>query len=814
MTSPAPTARRLLLLAPGAARNGVDFAVAERDRIEVHFINRVRIRGTLARNRAPVTLTCQDMLPELIVHPIDDRTAWSTDTSGRPVLHLTADRPAVFARYLLTVHSDRLDPAFRHTTVSVGGPPTGCAGHVGAANGLADGEPAVAINYLAKDFQSFVASLSDFSAAHYPHWTERSEADLGVMLMEALSAFADELSYQQDRVAAEATIGTATQPLSLLRHARLVDYEPDPAMAAATVLQLDVATTFSGTVGCQAVDDDGQLVEFTAGTEFPGLALSGSGLDPRWNRYTNATKKVPALPPYLWDHSRPWLRRGETSMWISGHALGFYPGQLLLLDTNGEASGDPPVREIVQLTEWAQDTDPVGQNEVTLIRWATGLQYDHDLNRTVIAGNILPVVQGTIVTEEFTIPGASASAGEGQQDMTVATVRSASCGSQAQYLYSLTGPLSWQPVPARDGGPAGQQPAISLSSRGNAGQQWAWARRLLDADGGALAFTITPEQYSPVNTGTDLDFADYDGDGTTIRFGDGTFGRLPAPGTVFTARYLSGGGTWGNVNADTIVTVAPRQAEQLPVFRQAEQLPVLRCTNPFPATGGANEEAAASIRSRAPRRFRDGLLSLTVPADYESAVLAFAPGPDAENGDAGHGVLWARSAFRWTGSWLSALTLVDPGADEPAGALAELAGLLDVRRLAGSESSVRIARYLWLDLHVVVRAKPGRHRSDVEAAVLDALTPRPRADGTTGFFGRDKWPFGRPLEASALVAAVQACAGVTSVTRIEYRHRAAAARWHPLPGTIRVRSGQILRIDNDPNRPDRGLLSVTAQVTP
>ncbi len=89
-------------------------------------------------------------------------------------------------------------------------------------------EQTVPVDYLAKDFTSFLVALSNFSAARYPAWTERSEADFGVMLMEALSALADELSYLQDRAAAEATIGTATQRLSLGRAGRPVEYEPMP----------------------------------------------------------------------------------------------------------------------------------------------------------------------------------------------------------------------------------------------------------------------------------------------------------------------------------------------------------------------------------------------------------------------------------------------------------------------------------------------------------------------------------------------------------------------------------------------------------
>ena len=76
---------------------------------------------------------------------------------------------------------------------------------------------------------------------------------------------------------------------------------------------------------------------------------------------------------------------------------------------------------------------------------------------------------------------------------------------------------------------------------------WQWVRRLLDAGRAARAFTVTPERYSPARTAEDLAFCDYDGDGTTIRFGDGTFGRAPAPGTTFRVRYLAGGGAAGNV---------------------------------------------------------------------------------------------------------------------------------------------------------------------------------------------------------------------------------------------------------------------------
>ena len=81
-----------------------------------------------------------------------------------------------------------------------------------------------AIDYLAKDFQSFRSLMLDRLSLLAPEWTERSPADLGIALVELLAYVADELSYRQDAVATEAYLATARRRTSLRRHARLVDY--------------------------------------------------------------------------------------------------------------------------------------------------------------------------------------------------------------------------------------------------------------------------------------------------------------------------------------------------------------------------------------------------------------------------------------------------------------------------------------------------------------------------------------------------------------------------------------------------------------
>ena len=355
MISPASpaTARRLLLLRPDAAVNGVDFASGGHDdpaRLEVHFINRIGIRGTLARSRAPVTLTGDETLPgphrapdqrgNRLVHGHQRAAGAAPDRGYRPRPSPATSLPCT-ATGSIRGSSRRWSPSRSRR----GAAPTAPRRQRRLCLGS---EPTVTIDYLSKDFQTFCAALSDFSAARYPQWMERSEADMGVMLLEALSALADELSYQQDRVAAEATLDTATQPVSLLRHARLVDYEPAQPVAAVTTLQLDVAGrfSFSGTLHGQAADDQGQAVDFAMGLGIPGFAAADAGpqpvLDPHWNRYGDAAGSSPVLVPYLWDASRRRLRQGATSMWISGHGHGFYPGQALLLDTAGRLAATRP----------------------------------------------------------------------------------------------------------------------------------------------------------------------------------------------------------------------------------------------------------------------------------------------------------------------------------------------------------------------------------------------------------------------------------------------------------------------------------------
>ena len=96
------------------------------------------------------------------------------------------------------------------------------------------------IDYLARDYNSFRQALIDLIPAKLPEWTDRSEADFGIVLIELFAYMADILSYYQDRIANEAFLPTAQERRSVINHLRLIGYEMAPAAPAATRLSVIV----------------------------------------------------------------------------------------------------------------------------------------------------------------------------------------------------------------------------------------------------------------------------------------------------------------------------------------------------------------------------------------------------------------------------------------------------------------------------------------------------------------------------------------------------------------------------------------------
>lgn len=96
------------------------------------------------------------------------------------------------------------------------------------------------VDLMARDYDSLLRLMLDRLAREAPEWRDRSEADLGMVLLELMAYAGDQLAWLQERVALEGRLRTATHPESLRRLLRLIDHAPHPGLSAEAWLQFEV----------------------------------------------------------------------------------------------------------------------------------------------------------------------------------------------------------------------------------------------------------------------------------------------------------------------------------------------------------------------------------------------------------------------------------------------------------------------------------------------------------------------------------------------------------------------------------------------
>lgn len=738
--------------------------------LSVHFMTRVPVVGNVALARITGGWPTQSTRVIRIQH-----RDWSWDAAGRPVLTLVVPAPGNFSTYRLTLDGSALDPYFATAQFSFEAdtPRTvDCEAPDAIAPPVKEALPT--IDYLAKDFASFRQVLSDYSAQAYPAWQERSEADFGVMFMESLCSIADDLSYQQDRIAAEAFLDTATQRLSVVRQARLVDYEPRPATAARVLLVFTATgtgTSIPSGLAVSGLNPDGTNVIFETGEgiadekSYPASAM--------WNE----------MSPYWWDESARRLPAGATDMWIDTDGLQLRAGIRLLVATSLPSAGDR-LLQVVTLVDAVESVDPVYKKPVTHIFWRSddALRDDRDLACTTVSGNLVPATQGErIDSEPFVIVDPVGQAAQ-------AVVRTGANGTP-QYLYTPAhSPLAWLASNTDPSLPPSPEILVVATSDGF---PWSWVNSLLDVGPLQQVFTVDPGAYRPVGSarpdGTiPMDYAGDPGD--TLRFGDGTYGALPDSTESFQVTYRIGAGAAGNVPPGSITSISDPTLSKL----------ASAVTNPFPARGGADPETIDHVRRIAPDAFSKVLLRAVAPGDYECQARTLP------------WVQTVRTRFRHTGSWLSAFTWVAANSSHiPSHAHQRaLASLLERRRMAGCASFVSAPRYVSLDIDVTVHAKRGAFRDDVRAAVAKRLSATQFPDGTAGFFRDGRFGFGQALKRHDLVASIKHVQGVDWISHIMVRRRGGTDGYTELPSELVVAHDEIIRVDGDPRRPDAGSVRV------
>ncbi|MFI0487115.1 putative baseplate assembly protein [Actinomadura sp. 9N215] len=290
-----------------------------------------------------------------------------------------------------------------------------------------------------------------------------------------------------------------------------------------------------------------------------------------------------------------------------------------------------------------------------------------------------------------------------------------------------------------------------------------------------------------------------------LRFGDGTNGARPRPGSRLRVHYRVGGGTAGNVGAEAINTlVLCHDPEEGP----SGETPVMAVRNPLPAAGGTEPEAVEKVRRLAPFAIKHAPAERAVTANDYAALASLVPG-----------VQRAAAEIRWAGGVQEAHVAVDAyRTGTPSDALLErVESALGRYRRIGHDLVVGPALHVPLDIALDVCASPGHRHGEILAELYRVLGRRRlRGHGhgaktgglRRGFFHPDGLTFGEPVRLSRLVAVAAAVPGVVSVRVTRFRRLFADDAGELRDGLLRLGPLEVVRCDNDPVRPENGHLEI------
>ncbi len=151
----------------------------------------------------------------------------------------------------------------------------------------------------------------------------------------------------------------------------------------------------------------------------------------------------------------------------------------------------------------------------------------------------------------------------------------------------------------------------------------------------------------------------------------------------------------------------------------------------------------------------------------------------------------------------------DPGAE----LLAEVRRSLAAVRKVGHLVRTMPPRYRPLVVALDVKLSRGTIRREVAHHLARLLSSGWLPDGTEALFNPANLAFAASVYSSPIVAAVQAVAGVESVTltRFGFLHQPALAGSAPGSSGLRLGRLEIARLDNDPTEPEHGYALVSLE---
>ncbi|MET8052876.1 putative baseplate assembly protein [Streptosporangium sp. NPDC005286] len=346
------------------------------------------------------------------------------------------------------------------------------------------------IDYVTKDYEGFKQGMLNQIPLLLPDWTDRGEADFGVVLIELVAYVADILSYYQDRVANEAFLATATQRRSVTELLRLIGYQIDPGLAASAVVHVDVTTDLD--VGPDELPFQVRTAGRPGEVEVTFEVIQPFSLRPANNEIPLAA--IPALPA------------GTAAVELPPGAHRLVPGYRVYLEERPAQPARP--RRSPPLTVTGVRRLVSGDDEIS---WLPPLPASFQPGATVLRGNNIVATHGVTVADE---PVYVADGTPGQRFTLART--------------PVTHLLRTEDTRRRRSRP-------ELEVRVD-GAPWRQVESLSASGPADLHYT------------TEID----ENDVMTVVFGTGARGSVPTAGAEVRARYRIGLGVVGNVGPDVL----------------------------------------------------------------------------------------------------------------------------------------------------------------------------------------------------------------------------------------------------------------------
>jgi hypothetical protein len=611
------------------------------------------------------------------------------------------------------------------------------------------------IDYLSRDYLSFRQLMLDRLTALVPDWQAANEADLGSVMIEILAYAADYLSYYQDAVATEAYLGTARSRISIRRHAHLLNYQVNEGCNARVWVQVAVnkelilkektvlctrSNTTPNAIAPGVIDPDS--------TAWATLQDDPSVMqfETMYNAHLLPTHNN--LSFYTWGSPSFSLAQGATSASLRGNFSSLKPGDVLAfvqtkgIDTGEAIDADISQRCVVRLQKVIPANDPLFPNkageptEVTEIFWGTddALPFEMVIAKVIngkavtdiniALGNMVLADHGTRIYNESLSPGL-------WKGNYRPTLQQLNLTFTEPFNNSIAIQQNYSARQATRQDPQAAIPDISLSDINNS-LWWEPRPNLLMSDYASTNFVVEMENNRTAH----------------LRFGDGTFGKLPDLGTAFTASYRVGNGSIGNIGAESLAYIG---------IRNLAQSAIKRVYNPLPATGGIDPIEAQQIKLYAPKAYNQ-LKRCVTPQDY----IEVAKGFTYHNADTGQDYFIhdVNAVLRWTGSWYTTFIAValQGGPAFSDGFKQALKGYLANCQLMKQAFEIVAPQWVPLTIVLPVTVKAGYTPNAVLQSLMQRFSSAPG-----GFFYPDNFTFGQTVYLSVIVDAVMEIPGVLSV---------------------------------------------------